>query len=141
MLEENKDHWFTLHSSVSSWHHVRSAQEILSLPSKPESWQLEGVLLAGGGPEGGGEAEGTPGRRDTPERDGGQTVSATGTEKPAWSWPSGLTPYMPTCSPTLSPVLKGDPVGPVCTVRKTCFHHGSKSLSVTWATQVAVTKQ
>lgn len=55
MLKENNYHWFTLHSSVSNWHHVRSAQEILSPPSKPESWQQGGVYLAGGGPEGGGE--------------------------------------------------------------------------------------
>lgn len=121
-LKENNYHWFTLHSSVSSWHHVKSAQEILSLPSKPRAgnravstWPEED--LKGEGSRGNSKEKGA-----TVSQKGmrGQAASATGTETPACSWPSGLTQLGSASihadlQPCSLPVLKRDPWGPVCT--------------------------
>lgn len=133
MLKGNKGHWFALHSSVSSWHHVSSAQEILSLPSKPECWQLEGVLLAGGGPEGGGEAEGTPGRRDTPEGTGDrQCLLLEQKSQPGPGPRASLHTCLPAALPS-PPSSRGTQWALCALSERPGFHHGSKSLSAAGA--------
>lgn len=132
-LKENNYHWFTLHSSVSSWHHVKSAQEILSLPSKPRAgsravctWQEED-LKGEGSSKGKGAIVSQKGMK-------GQTASATGTETPACSWPSGLTQLgsasiYADLQPCSLPVLKRDPRGLCALLERPGLHPGSKSLS------------